>query len=456
MKNYRFLTIVFLVIFLAGGAFHLLKESRSKIKDIEKENGALTIVLPGAQSFSKKSGTFPYYKAYKTSARTDRDLVGFAFVTTDIVPEILGYAGPIKVLVAMTPQGNITKVHVLSHSETASYIFELDVFLDQFTSKNMNDPFELGKDIDGISRATITSDAITRAVGKSLKEAGSQILQLEAAESTTQKKPLPWEEILVPLLLFIIAIAGVLSHKQSIRWVALLGGLLYFGIIKSTMVSSVQIINICLLKFPSFEQSPLWYMLIGLTFFSTLLFGMVFCGSLCPFAAVEELLYTIVHRKKKIKEHPLSYKADHQARYIKYVILFMVISVSAFLGNSSAADIEPFLTLFTLKATPLGWAFLIFMLIMAFFHFRFWCKYLCPVGACLGLLSKLSPFKIKLGENCSQCAACEEICPTRAIRMDEAKLPRIDYPECILCGKCVNICHEKKSKTKGLSHENEK
>ena len=456
MKNYRLLTIVFLVIFLAGGAFHRLKESRLGTKDIEQENEALAIVLPDAQSFSKKSGIFPYYKAYKTSAQTDRDLVGFAFVTTDIVPEILGYAGPIKILVGMTPKGNITKTHVLSHSETASYIFELDVFLDQFASKNMNDPFELGKDIDGISRATITSDAITRAVGKSLKGAGRQILQLETVESTARKKLFPLEEIFVPLLLFIIAIAGVLTHKQGIRWVALLGGLLYFGIIKSTMISSVQIANICLLKFPSFEQSPLWYMLIGLTFFSTLLFGMVFCGSLCPFAAVEELLYTIVHRKKKMKERPLSYTVDRQARYIKYVILFTAISVSAFLGNSSAAGIEPFLTLFTLKATPLGWGLLVFMLIMAFFHFRFWCRYLCPVGACLGLLAGLSLFKIKLGENCLQCAACEKICPTRAIRMDEAQLPRIDYPECILCGKCVNVCPKEKLKTKGFSHENKK
>ena len=110
MKNYRLLTTIFLIIFLTSGFFHLFKESHSGIKDIEKENEALTIVLPDAQSFSKKSGIFPYYKAYKTSARTDSDLVGFAFMTTDIVPEILGYAGPIKMLIGMTPQGNITKV----------------------------------------------------------------------------------------------------------------------------------------------------------------------------------------------------------------------------------------------------------------------------------------------------------------------------------------------------------
>jgi polyferredoxin len=210
------------------------------------------------------------------------------------------------------------------------------------------------------------------------------------------------------------------------------------------MVSSVQIVNIFFLRFPSFEQSPLWYMLIGLTLLSTLLFGMVFCGSLCPFAAVEEFLYNLVHRKKKIPERRLSYARDQKARYVKYAVLFTIICASAVLGSSNAAGIEPFLTLFTLNGTWLAWGLLAFMLFLAFFHFRFWCKYLCPVGACLGLLARFSLYKIRLGENCSGCAACDKICPTRAIRMDKAGLPKIDHPECILCGKCINVCPKEK------------
>ncbi len=453
MKNYRLLTIIFIIIFVIGGVFHFLKKSRPVIMGTEKETETLQTVLPKAQSFLKRPGPFPYYKAYKTSAHTDRDLVGFAFLTTDIAPEILGYAGPIKILVGMTPQGSITKVHILDHSETSSYMFQLDAFLSQFNSKSLNDPFALGDDIDGISRATITSNAITRAIGKSLKEAGSQILKLEAVASTAQKKSLPLSEILIPLILFAIAVAGVLSHKTNIRWLALAGGFLYFGVIKSTMVSAVQIVNICLLKLPPFDQSPLWYMLVGLTLLSTLLFGMVFCGSLCPFAAVEEFLYGLAHRKKKVKEQHLSNALDQKARYVKYAVLFTVIGVSVLLGNSSAAGIEPFLTLFTFNGTTLAWSLLAFMLVLSFFHFRFWCKYLCPVGACLGLLARFSLYKIKLGTNCSQCAACEKICPTRAIRID-ADLPVIDHSECILCGKCITVCPKEKLKSRP-SGENE-
>ncbi|MBN1870797.1 MAG: FMN-binding protein [Candidatus Omnitrophica bacterium] len=452
MKNYRLLTIVFVMIFIAGGVLHFRKESGRATKETVKEE-SLKAVLPGARSFSKETGEFPYYKGYKTTAQTDTDLVGFAFFSADIVPEITGYAGPIPMAIGMSPEGKITKVHVLSHSETSSYISNLDSFLGQFASKSIHDPFELGKDLDGISRATITSTAIARAVETSLDEAGRSILQMEAAGPAAPKKPLAWDEILIPLVLFGVAVAGILTHKQNLRWIALFGGFVYFGIVKSTMVSVVHFVNIGLMSFPSFEQSPLWYMLMGLTLLTTFLFGMVFCGSLCPFAAVEELLYNLVHRKKRFPERPLSNKVDQKSRYIKYLVLFTAVAVSAFLGNSGPASIEPFLTLFTLNGTFLAWSLLALMLLLAFSQFRFWCKYLCPVGACLGLFSRFSLYKIKLGDNCSQCAACEKICPTRAIRMDETGMPRIDYPECILCGKCVRVCPMEKTKNPTQKNE---
>jgi len=456
MKNYRLLTIIFLVTFIGGGFFHFLRERRSQAKDIQKEQAALTIVLPDAQSFSEKESAPPHYKAYKTSAQTDQDLSGLAFMTTDITPEIRGYAGPIKMLIGMTPKGAITKAHVIAHSETPSYVLGLEAFLVQFTSRDAQDSFELGKDIDGISRATITCEAIARAVEKSLKTIAAEVLHLETASITVKEKPFPLEEIIVPLLLFTVAVIGFFTRKQTIRWIALIGGFLYFGIIKSTMISVVQAANICLLKFPPFEQSPLWYMLVGLTLLTTLLFGMVFCGSLCPFATVQELLYNIVHKKKRLHDHYLPYKADRRGRYIKYVILIAAIIISVIVGNASAASIEPFLTLFAFKATALGWGLLLFTLLASLFHFRFWCKYLCPAGACLGLIARISPFKIKLGKDCTHCDICEKICPTRAVVMDKQKLPVIDYPECILCGKCVDICPSETHASQRPSHENEK
>lgn len=457
MKNYRLISLIFLITFTAGACFHVLRELRSKAKDVQRETQAIKVVLPDAQNFSEKGGNPPHYKGYQTSANTEKDLLGLAFVTTDLSPEIRGYAGPIKMMVGMDRKGSITKIYVISHSETPSYVFDLDTFLDQFRSRGVKDSFVLGKDIDGISRATISSAAMTRAVEKSLKLAGHQVLELETSGLLLEKKPSPIEQIIIPLILFGIAVLGVVSHNTIIRWTALAGGFLYFGIIKSTMVSVVHIANICLGKFPAFAQSPLWYMLIGLTLFTTLIWGMVFCGSLCPFAGVEEVIYNTFHKSKKrgLRKIELAEKLDRRARHLKYFVLLSALIVSVLLGNASAASLEPFLTLFTQKATGLGWTLLILMLFAAIFYFRFWCKYLCPVGACLGLMARTSSFKIKLGKNCIHCDICERICPTQAIRMNEEKLPVIDYPECILCGKCVQKCPKQSLSLRGFAHEKE-
>jgi polyferredoxin len=165
---------------------------------------------------------------------------------------------------------------------------------------------------------------------------------------------------------------------------------------------------------------------------------MVYCGSICPFAGVQEILFHF-GRKLKWKELKFSHEVTQRARFVKFGILFVVLAASFMIGNSSAANIEPFLTLFTAHATQMGWAFLIFILILSAFYFRFWCRFLCPIGAFNGLLSKKSIYKIQFGPECGGCGVCDKVCPVGAIQMVDDQ-PLIDYPECILCNKCIEKC----------------
>ncbi len=69
---------------------------------------------------------------------------------------------------------------------------------------------------------------------------------------------------------------------------------------------------------------------------------------------------------------------------------------------------------------------------------RFFCKYLCPMGATLGLISRLSVFKVRrTAETCIDCKACDHACPVN-ITVSEAST--VDSPECINCNECVNAC----------------
>jgi NosR/NirI family transcriptional regulator, nitrous oxide reductase regulator len=440
MKNYRVISYLFILIFLAGPVSQIVRHqtTTSLTPDLE----AARIVFPEADRFSEKAGTPPHFKAYRIDPATGKEeLAGIAYLTTDVDKVTLGYGGPIKIMVGVHLDGSISKIHLVSHSETLSYVSELDSFLNQFQTKNPQNNFELGKDIDGITGATITSEAITRAVGNTLKIMANQILGKSGNSPAFSARRISWDQILVPLLLFAIAITGVISHQKLVRWIALLGGLLYFGILKSTMVSVVQIANIGLVKFPSFAQTPLWYLLVGLTLLSAILWGLVFCGSLCPFAATQEILFSISKKFSFPRLKPAR-SFEQRARYLKYGVLFSAVLISYFLGNTQATGIEPYLTLFTRKGNAFAWTLLGLMLLAACFDFRFWCKYLCPVGACLGLIARFSPFRIRIQKWCTGCQSCAKVCPTDAITLNADNRPVIDHPECILCGNCIRECRQ--------------
>ncbi|MBI5023521.1 MAG: FMN-binding protein [Candidatus Omnitrophica bacterium] len=403
------------------------------------ENKALTDIFTGPEKVHPKLGSPPRYDIYQTRPDNPEVLAAVAFNTYDITPRIKGYAGPVKLLVAISTDGTIKDVRVLKHSETPSYVFTLDEFMAQFKGKNIADSFQLGKDIDGITRATMTSEAVARSVDKGAKAIGRQILELDVGgPSGDRPKTLSYIHIIVPLMLFIVAVGGVLGRNTFLRGLALLTGFVYLGLIKSTMVSVVQLVNIGMLKFPDFVTNPLWYCLVVMTLLSSVILGMVYCGSICPFAGVQEVLFHL-GRKLKWEELKFSHKVAGQARYVKFGILFVVLAASFIIGNSSAANVEVFLILFAAHASQAGWAFVVFILTLSVFHFRFWCKFLCPIGAFNGLLADKSIYKIQFGPECGGCGVCDKVCPVGAIQMVDDK-PLIDYPECTLCNKCVEKC----------------
>ena len=123
-------------------------------------------VMPQAISFSQKSGSPPVIRAF--SDPEQKQLIGLVFTTPDIPPEEVGFSGPLHLLVGMDLEGVLTGTKVLYYTESYRSFrgdFVEDAgFTQQLTNKSIADAFRLGKDIDAISRATITSWALTRGV----------------------------------------------------------------------------------------------------------------------------------------------------------------------------------------------------------------------------------------------------------------------------------------------------
>ncbi|MEW6332771.1 MAG: 4Fe-4S binding protein, partial [Thermodesulfobacteriota bacterium] len=210
---------------------------------------------------------------------------------------------------------------------------------------------------------------------------------------------------------------------------------------------------------------------------ATLAVGRFFCAYVCPLGASIDGLDPLFFRKRKRPD----LEAEPRLRRWKYALLIAVI-VAALTGVSLVYLLDPiaFLTRFyTFVLHPLavallnlavdllrplsraaGWVGLshlhytqpvyymtavtlaIFGAIIALNRWapRFWCRYLCPLGAFLSLLSPLGLFKRRVSEACNRCMACRKDCPMGAIDEDPV---RTRGPECIQCRTCAAVCPEK-------------
>lgn len=136
---------------------------------LEVTDELLNSVLREAETFSPKEGNPPVYRAYRRDpSSSESELVGYLFETPDYPPEEIGYSAPIDVLVGIDMRGTITGIEVLHYVESYKSIrgdfINSEYFPNQFARKNITENFRVGRDIDGISRATITSWAVARGV----------------------------------------------------------------------------------------------------------------------------------------------------------------------------------------------------------------------------------------------------------------------------------------------------
>jgi NosR/NirI family nitrous oxide reductase transcriptional regulator len=144
-------------------------------------------LFPTATKFSPKQSAPPHFKAYGVDASKRETLLGVAFWTTEIEPLERGYDGPIKILVGMNLQGVLTGVVVSEHHEPYGY-FSVDrkEFASQFIGKDIRDPFQVGSDVDAVSRASISIGSATRAIRNSARRVARQLLTPPAADATAK------------------------------------------------------------------------------------------------------------------------------------------------------------------------------------------------------------------------------------------------------------------------------
>jgi len=180
----------------------------------------------------------------------------------------------------------------------------------------------------------------------------------------------------------------------------------------------------------------------------TALMGRFFCGFLCAFGSMGDLLWYI-GGKLKIKRPKISPRADRVLKSVKYILLAGIVLFVWMLGAPALNGTANPWTVFGMYAGYKGWAdlsalwslgALLLLLIMAgsMLIERFFCRYLCPLGAVFAIVSKFRLFRIrKPRRSCGPCRACTKRCP---MGIPLYKGDAVTSAECIDCMSCVDIC----------------
>lgn len=173
-----------------------------------------------------------------------------------------------------------------------------------------------------------------------------------------------------------------------------------------------------------------------------------FCGWLCPFGALSEAM-ALIGKKIFGRNFLLPLWLDYILRSVKYVLLAFFIGSLFILmpGNGVAAFmVTPYNAVADIKMLQFfrhislgGLAFFGTLMGLSLFIRNFWCRYLCPYGALMGLIGWLSPTAVKRDENlCIKCGKCNKVCHARLDIQKSQK--ELRSPECNTCMECIDEC----------------
>lgn len=184
-------------------------------------------------------------------------------------------------------------------------------------------------------------------------------------------------------------------------------------------------------------------LLLGASVGTALVFRRAFCGRICALGFLQEAFGGL---GRKLFRRRLTMPAwlDRPARYLKYVVLVVVLWLTWQAADLVIRPYDPWAAYNHLSSAEvftefgIGLAILGVSLAGSVLYDRFFCKYACPMGAFLGLISRVSIFKIRRNaETCIDCKLCDKACPVNVV---VSTAESVTSPECIDCGECVAAC----------------
>ena len=369
----RILAIISLTLIILAGVLGVRREA-------QEVNNYLNGIIPeGHRAESIGGERFALYETEKL--RPDFYLIN------ESAP---GYGGEMVVSVLLDSAGIIQDLRIARHRETPSFLEKTEKrgLRRSIVGKSYDDPFVPGADVDVVSGATTTSQAIIRCA-----QAGSRKIARDQLKMKVSEPEAPELEIGVPeislLVLYVLALIGIYKltrYKLTIRWITMLGGLFILGFWFSVPLTLSKLNSFLLGYFPDWHTQIYWYLLVGSFLLSIVVTRKnIYCTWICPLGGFQECLGAVGGAK------PLfSRRFNGIMKWVQRGVALLAILLALYFRNPVKLNYEIFGV--ALSLTGATYLFLmtgVFILASVFIR-RPWCTYLCPIVPVEDILRLLS------------------------------------------------------------------
>lgn len=224
------------------------------------------------------------------------------------------------------------------------------------------------------------------------------------------------------------------SGTPSVDALCAFGGAetLYSLITKGTLINRIEV------------SSVVFFII---TLIVTLIFGRLFCSFICPLGTLQDLSSRLKIKKIRIPE-----KVHSKLSLLKYAVLIVILFLTYRAGSLIIRGYDPYAALMHLTSpevlteSAIGLIILAAIIILSIFIDRFFCRYICPLGAIYAILNKVRPFKLNRAPKCIKCSKCNRNCPMGIDIMSKDAVKDSDCISCLNCMDCPVDAVEVKSK----------
>jgi spermidine synthase len=364
--------------------------SRSRDDHVAMERAAREMVseatLRPSDARTKDGASFSCF----TVIAQDGKLAGYIFPTTPWAAETPGYGGEIDAALFVSPDGALRDYRILRSKETPAYMALVESKRDRFIGRGLfaPDPY---KGVDIISGATITFDAMTASftnAGRGFASAALDAAPVETAQNPANANR-SGRRMLECAWLVTSAIIATFLRPHANAWTRralLFATLAISGVLLNLQYSTLHLASLLSLNANAPGLNPPFLLTVGVPLLVVIL-GNVYCGWLCPFGALQELLFDVKRTIFRTPAPPISQKTRRLTRDIRYAVLFAFVMAYALTRDYAALAADPLTTIFGAGASGFIIAITAIAIAFSLTHQRFWCRALCPVGAFLSLLN---------------------------------------------------------------------